>query len=176
MRGGVHHCGSTAFYCTDQAIPLALLLVNRQFHDAAESLLYGRNRFYVDSQDITAVVCIERLSPKALRTVSVLHVAFDAKTDCDIRPRSYCHSYTPEARSRHGSDYRDFAHKSHSEAFDVAMKRFERLCTALCDNSKLTVTLSSDVKSMESAREILHNLRIVLHLKAVCLSFGPWFD
>lgn len=48
LMGGIHFYGSTTVCCTIQVIPFALLLVNRQIHDEAESLLYWRNSFYIE--------------------------------------------------------------------------------------------------------------------------------
>lgn len=193
LIGGIHYCASETFFCTHQAIPFALLLVNRQIHDEAESLLYGRNRFYVNSQDMTSVACIERLSSNALATLSELHISFDAKTQGDMHPGSSCfvdRTYDPQDQdpwplnlhmptfsvpqakeALHPSLRHDPAYRSHNRVFDAAIQKFGRLCMALCDTSRLSITLSSNVKSMQLAREILDSFAAVPHLKALTVGF-----
>jgi len=193
LIGGIHCFKSETFFCTHQAIPFALLLVNRQIHDEVELLSYGRNRFHVNNQDMTAVACLERLSSNALATLSVLHVTFDAKTQGDMSPRSYCfvdRTYNPSdhdplplnlhmptfsvpqsKEALHLSLRHDPAYTSHNMVFDAAIQKFGILCMALCDTSRLSITLSSNVKPMQLAREILDWFATVPHLKALTVGF-----
>lgn len=60
---------------------------------------------------------LKRLSRKASATLSELHVAFDAEISCNGY-RNLCHAGTSsDSRRRHR------AHKTHIEAFDVALQR-----------------------------------------------------
>lgn len=175
-RGGVHHCDYGSFYCTHQAIPFGLLLANKQIHREAEAILYGENCFYVDNCDRIAVDCMTRLSPRAWRSITALHIAFSGRrdsefTDCQLEHHSYGEQRcTPER----------LAYREWSNAFEAALRDFDRLCSIIrsalgSKSERLTLTVQSNIGQIDLARALLRCVRRLPKMRDFAIDLGTWF-